>query len=135
MSCSRFKQKNSDLHITSRLRAPGCITGLPSLPTRSCLFARFRKGDALPTIYGIYHKFQIYASDRCMAWLIRNTRNKGANGSLNDRKMSSGLKRLASRIFGRMNPRQALLGKKLLRRSEPRSVVVGKRADMKLNLR
>jgi hypothetical protein len=34
-----------------------------------------------------------------------------------------------------MDPRQAFLGKKLLRRREPRRVFVGKRADMKLNFR
>jgi hypothetical protein len=39
------------------------------------------------------------------------------------------------RIVGRMDPRQAFLGKKLLRRREPRCVFVGKRADMKLNFR
>jgi hypothetical protein len=43
--------------------------------------------------------------------------------------------RSARRIVGRVDPRQAFLGKKLLRRSQPRGVFVGKRADMKFNFR
>jgi|SRR5271155_6261157 len=43
--------------------------------------------------------------------------------------------RSARRIIGRMDPRQALLGKKLLRRSESRGVFKCECADMELNFR